>query len=432
MFKNCKNKNIIEISKMIKDKVVGWKTLFLKEVGTISSGGTPPTNNPNNFGGGIPWITPADLTGYTDKFISKGRRNLSNTGVKNSSAVLLPKGSVLCSSRAPIGYIVIAKNEIATNQGFKNLVPNCKIVISEYVYYYLKGNKDLITSFASGTTFLEISAKRFASIPIPVPPLAEQKRIVKKIEELFTVIDKTIKSLNKIKEQLVQYRKSVLSKFLDNSDYQCISFGEGIEKIIGGSTPTKQISAYYQGDIPFMTVKDMVSPRPKDTAWHITQEAVDNSSTHIVPAYTLITATRVGLGKTVLMPFPVAINQDLKALILNKRKLNTRFFEFILKNKTPEIIKKSRGTTVKGITLEDFKNIQFNLPSLSEQKAIVAKIEAAFSAADKAEKAISAALEQAKQLKQSILKRAFEGKLVPQDPNDEPVDLSQLKTHKGK
>ena len=82
--------------------------------------------------------------------------------------------------------------------------------------------------------------------------------------------------------------------------------------------------------------------------------------------------------------------------------------------------------------VEFLKEYSINLPSLPEQKAIVAKIETAFAAADKAEKAISAALEQTKQLKQSILKRAFEGKLVPQDPNDEPVDLSQIKKHKGK
>lgn len=404
-----------------------WQNLQLQDIGSIVAGGTPSTKNPNNFGGGVAWITPADLTGYTDKYISKGKRNLSKTGLKNSSAILLPKGSVLCSSRAPIGYVVIAENEIATNQGFKNVVPNTKIVNSEYLYYFLKGNKDLITSFASGTTFLEISAKRFSAIPIPVPPMAEQRRIVRKIEELFGVIDRDIQRLTDTLEQLSQFRQSVLEKLLNNPVYPQISFNDGIEKIIGGSTPSKTVSAYYEGHIPFMTVKDMTSPRPQDTAWHITQEAVDNCSTHIIPANTLITATRVGLGKTVLMPFPVAINQDLKALVLNKNKVNTRFFEFILNAKTTEIISKSRGTTVKGITLEDFKSIKFYLPTLPEQQKIVDEIEKAFRAADKVQKAVQNALEEAKKLKQSILKKAFAGELVPQDPNDKPVNLPVLK-----
>lgn len=404
-----------------------WQNLQLQDIGSIVAGGTPSTKNPNNFGGDVAWITPADLTGYTDKYISKGKRNLSKTGLKNSSAILLPKGSVLCSSRAPIGYVVIAENEIATNQGFKNIVPNTKIANSEYLYYFLKGNKDLITSFASGTTFLEVSAKRFSAIPIPVPPMAEQKRIVKKIEELFGVIDRDIQRLADTLEQLSQFRQSVLEKLLNNPVYPQISFNDGIEKIIGGSTPSKTVSAYYEGHIPFMTVKDMTSPRPQDTAWHITQEAVDNCSTHIIPANTLITATRVGLGKTVLMPFPVAINQDLKALVLNKNKVNTRFFEFILNAKTTEIISKSRGTTVKGITLEDFKSIKFYLPTLPEQQKIVDEIEKAFRSADKVQKAVQNALEEAKKLKQSILKKAFAGELVPQDPNDKPVNLPVLK-----
>ncbi len=179
-----------------------------------------------------------------------------------------------------------------------------------------------------------------------------------------------------------------------------------------------------------MTVKDMTSEYLQDTAWHITQEAVKNSSTNIVPPNTLIIATRVGLGKIVQMSKAVAINQDLKGLILKKDVVDQTFFKYILKYKTSEILRRSRGTTVKGITLEDFKTIPFSLPTLPKQKAIVKKIETAFAFADKAQEVISASLDQAKQLKQSILKLAFEGKLVPQDPNDKPVDLSKIKKDK--
>lgn len=295
-------------------------------------------------------------------------------------------------------------------------------LISQFLYYFLQLNFETIQAKPRGVGIPHVEPSLFWNLPIPVPPMAEQKRIVKKIEELFGVIDRDIQRLTDTLEQLSQFRQSVLEKLLNNPVYPQISFNDGIEKIIGGSTPSKTVSAYYEGHIPFMTVKDMTSPRPQDTAWHITQEAVDNCSTHIIPANTLITATRVGLGKTVLMPFPVAINQDLKALVLNKNKVNTRFFEFILNAKTTEIISKSRGTTVKGITLEDFKSIKFYLPTLPEQQKIVDEIEKAFRSADKVQKAVQNALEEAKKLKQSILKRAFEGKLVPQDPNDKPVD----------
>ena len=305
-------------------------------------------------------------------------------------------------------------------------------LISQFLYYFLQLNFETIQAKPRGVGIPHVEPSLFWNLPIPVPPMAEQKRIVKKIEELFGVIDRDIQRLTDTLEQLSQFRQSVLEKLLNNPVYPQISFNDGIEKIIGGSTPSKTVSAYYEGHIPFMTVKDMTSPRPQDTAWHITQEAVDNCSTHIIPANTLITATRVGLGKTVLMPFPVAINQDLKALVLNKNKVNTRFFEFILNAKTTEIISKSRGTTVKGITLEDFKSIKFYLPTLPEQQKIVDEIEKAFRSADKVQKAVQNALEEAKKLKQSILKRAFEGQLVSQDPNDKPVDLTQIKKDKHK
>ncbi len=99
----------------------GWVWTRLEEIGNVAAGGTPSTNDPNNFDGDIPWITPADLSDFKGKFIEHGKRNLSQKGLNSSSAVLLPAGTVLFSSRAPIGYVAIAANPVSTNQGFKNL-----------------------------------------------------------------------------------------------------------------------------------------------------------------------------------------------------------------------------------------------------------------------------------------------------------------------
>ena len=188
-----------------------WEVKKLKDIGKISSGGTPSTSNDNNFGGNIAWITPADLTGYKDKFISKGKRNLSEAGLKNSSAKILPKGTILFSSRAPIGYVAIAQNEISTNQGFKNLTPN-ESAISEYVYYYLLGSKNLAEQSASGTTFKEISATAFSNLPIPLPPLSEQNLIVAEIDRRFAIVDKTLNLIDKSIQNAKNLKQSILKK----------------------------------------------------------------------------------------------------------------------------------------------------------------------------------------------------------------------------
>ncbi len=97
-----------------------WRWVTLEDIGIIYSGGTPSTKEPEFWEGDISWITPADLSNYTEIYISRGKRNISKLGLDYSSATLLPKDTILFSSRAPIGYVAIAKNELATNQGFKN------------------------------------------------------------------------------------------------------------------------------------------------------------------------------------------------------------------------------------------------------------------------------------------------------------------------
>lgn len=192
----------------------GWTIKTLGEIGEIISGGTPSTKQADNFGGDIAWITPADLSNHNDKFISQGKRNISEKGLKNSSARLVPKGTILFSSRAPIGYVAIASNQLCTNQGFKNLIPN-KNVSSEFVYYYLLNSKNLAESYASGTTFKEISAKSFSKLPIPLPPLEIQKQIVKLLEKHLQHADKTGKFIESALNKAKQLKQSLLkSAFL--------------------------------------------------------------------------------------------------------------------------------------------------------------------------------------------------------------------------
>lgn len=174
-----------------------WEWVRLEELGEIIGGGTPKTSTPEFWDGDIAWLTPADMKNIKGKYASSGARNITQLGLDKSSARLMPAGTVLYSSRAPIGYIAIANNDISTNQGFKSLVP-VNTEISEYMYYCLISRTNNIVSRASGTTFKEISGSEFGLTVVPVPPLEEQHRIVAKIEEILPYIDQYDKAYTKL------------------------------------------------------------------------------------------------------------------------------------------------------------------------------------------------------------------------------------------
>ena len=161
-----------------------WQWAPAGAIAEIIGGGTPPTKDPENFTeNGIPWVTPSDLSDYQGVYISRGRRDLSQKGYDSSGAQLLPRDSVLFTSRAPIGYCVIASNDICTNQGFKSFVLMGNID-PKFIRHYLLASKTYAESLGSGSTFTELSGARIAQLEFPIPPLNEQKRIVARIEQL--------------------------------------------------------------------------------------------------------------------------------------------------------------------------------------------------------------------------------------------------------
>src|SRR5690606_22888347 len=160
----------------------------------------PKTGIAVNFeGGDIAWLTPADLSGYTNKYLGRGARYITKAGLESCSTRLVPKGTVLFTSRAPIGYVAIASTEVCTNQGFKSFVPDTTDVTSDYLYWWLKGAKAMAEAVASGTTFLELSTVKARKLPIPVAPLPQQQRIVEAIELQLGRLDAAVASLQAAK-----------------------------------------------------------------------------------------------------------------------------------------------------------------------------------------------------------------------------------------
>jgi type I restriction enzyme, S subunit len=155
---------------------VRWEEATVGEIADVVGGGTPKTAVGEYWGEDIGWLTPKDLRNYGARYISRGERNITNRGLEESAARLLPTGTVLVSSRAPIGYVAIAATAVATNQGFKSLVLK-QGYVPEFYYYVMKTKTPEMEAVAGGSTFKEISGRVMKTIPVPVPPFAEQRAI---------------------------------------------------------------------------------------------------------------------------------------------------------------------------------------------------------------------------------------------------------------
>ena len=146
-----------------------WTTGTISDLGTVVGGSTPSKAKPEYYTeSGIAWITPKDLSINKSKFISHGENDITELGLKNSSAAIMPEGTVLFSSRAPIGYIAIAAGEVTTNQGFKSVVPKPEIG-TPFVYFFLKNTLPVIEGMASGSTFKEVSGSTMKNVPAVIP-----------------------------------------------------------------------------------------------------------------------------------------------------------------------------------------------------------------------------------------------------------------------
>lgn len=190
-----------------------WIEKKISELGTVVGGATPSTKDEQNYiDGSIPWITPKDLAGFRGRYISRGERSITHKGLASCSAQMMPKHSVLFTSRAPIGYVAISANPVCTNQGFKSVVPN-ENTDYLFLYYLLKFYKDKIEALGSGTTFKEVSGTTMKNIVVRVPKEKEKQR---EIGLILSSIDDKIEANEKINHNLQQQADAIFAReFLD-------------------------------------------------------------------------------------------------------------------------------------------------------------------------------------------------------------------------
>jgi len=408
-----------------------WKWVRLGEISKIVGGGTPETTNVKYWKDGtVPWITPADMNKC--KYINCGRKNITAVGLQKSSATLMPKGTVLFSSRAPIGYVGIANNSICSNQGLKSSVPII-MEMNEYIYWYLLLEGKKINNKASGTTFNEVSGKIVKNIIVALPPLKEQKRIANKVEELFNILDNLYEEqtkYNKLLEVLrnktldlairgkllkqdsndepvsellkkIQIERDKLIKegkikkdknlqpiqeieipFTIPSSWKWVRLGEVVNFKIG-KTPERKNSKYWkEGIYNWISIADMNNCtsiiNTKEKVSEVAYKEVFKEN--ISCKGTLIMSFKLTVGKTAILDVDAFHNEAIISIypIIDKDCFFRNYLCYIIPNL--DILCDSKKA-IKGQTLntQSINNLLLPLPPLEEQKRIVDKIEKVYS-----------------------------------------------------
>ena len=497
----------------------GWEWTRLSQLGDIVAGGTPSTKEPTYWGNDIHWISPSDLTGYTSKTIKRGAKSISKSGLANSSAKVMPSGSVHFSSRAPIGYVVISSEPLATNQGFKSLVP-APGIFNKYIYYYLIASQDYARKCASGTTFLELSGKAFGNLSIPIAPTVLQYKIVAKIEELFSELEKGVESLKKARAQLNIYRQAVLKHAFkgkltakwreENKDKlekpeqllariqqeRAAQYEKKLKewKVVAkmweekggmGKKPPRPQEPFYIN--PQVAKEILVLPKlPEGWSWFSLSAIVENIQ--IGPFGSLLHKADYLTGGTPLVNpshiFFQRIEPD-RSLTVSADKLsqlckyvmhendivigrrgemgrcavvktaesgwlcgtgslfirllssmNPQFYSWVIASQRVKdfLAASSIGTTMRNLNEGIMHRVPVPVCSRPEQDEVFREIERQYSILDHIEVAVDSEIRKSAKLRQSILKKAFAGQLITQDPKDEPASvlLDRIRTGREK
>ena len=191
----------------------GWPKVRLSEVCRIVNGGTPKSKVEAYWGGDIQWLTPKDMGQLNGHLVSRTERQISQLGLQESAAKLIEAHSIILSCRAPIGHLAINQVPMSFNQGCKGLVPNAAIEVA-YLYYFLFAAKPMLNALGTGTTFKEISAKTLAQVELRLPPIAEQQRIVAKLDGAFAQLHTAAAALAQVQDNYHALKRALMARAL--------------------------------------------------------------------------------------------------------------------------------------------------------------------------------------------------------------------------
>lgn len=353
-----------------------WKKCTIADLGTVVGGATPSTKKPENYDGGtIAWITPKDLARFLGRFISHGERNITEAGLHSCSTQMMPRHTILFSSRAPIGYVAIAENELCTNQGFKSVVPNDNTDYM-FLYYLLLNNRQNIEHMGSGTTFKEVSGKTMRGIEVCVPESKEEQI---RISSMLSAIDDKIEENERINKNLLQQAQSLYqSWFVDHepfggdrpSDWTDDTIEDLAKEIICGKTPSTKVPEYYGSDIPFITIPDMHgNTYAVTTERYLSTYGAASQRKKMLPRNSICVSCIGTAGLVTLTAQESQTNQQINSII--PKEGYSPYYIYLLMQTLSVIINNlgQSGSTIVNLNKAQFGKIPVTIPSVATMKS---------------------------------------------------------------
>lgn len=403
----------------------GWVEVPIGDVCQVVGGSTPSTKVDKYWDGEIPWLTPDDLARDRSQYLSRGRRTISKAGYASCSTQMVPAGTVVFTSRAPIGYVAIARQPLCTNQGFKSFVPPDGLS-SEYLYWYLQWATPMIRAMGSGTTFAEISGKVAKTIPLRLPPLPEQERIVAAIEEQLSRIEAAHIALASARQKV-----DILAglPFREVSAAAMVPFGDLLlEPLVNGRSvptadvgfPVLRLTALKNGGIDLSEHKVGAWDRPDAERFLVKRGdfliSRGNGSLSLVARGGLVDQE----------PDEVAFPDTMIRARGDSDRVLPEFLRLVWNGPVVrrQIERAARTTAgIYKVNQQDLARVSLPVPPLEVQRRVVDAASHRASVLDAVATAADQGLGRGAILCRSILAYAFLGRLVPQDQTDEPAGL---------
>lgn len=338
------------------------RTFKIKEIATIVNGSTPSTSNPLYWNGDIVWLTPKDLTNYTHKYIFSGHANITKDGYESCSTTMLPRGTILLSSRAPIGYIAIAGREVCTNQGFKSLICKKNIVLNEYLYYWLSTKVEFLQSISNGATFKELSKETLGNVEIDLPTLVEQQHIVNTIGSVDDLIENYDCQITK----LITLGDALLGRYESKENLSKYA------NILLGGTPSRKHEEYWNGSIKWINSGAITGQSCVfDQTQFITKLGVEKSAAkRAVTGDTVLSIIDPSINKvSLILDDNIYFNQSV-ICINPKNKLNCGYLYFATRELVNRIKGFATGAAQQSLNKEMFEISDIVCPDVEGQNLL--------------------------------------------------------------